>query len=68
MTSKVLQALSELSTTVLFILAGYAAKLQVLNASINISFKIHNHQYFKEYMIEYMSNDSIIPIRQNVSH
>lgn len=68
MTSKVLQALSELNTTVLFIPAGYTAKLQVLDVGINMPFKTYNRRQFEEYMIENMGNDSIIPTRQNVSH
>ena len=68
MTSKVSQTLFELNTTILFILAGYTAKLQVLTVGINIPFKTYNHQLFEEYMIENMGNDSIILTRQNVSH
>ena len=63
MTSKVLQALSELKTTVLFIGAGYAAKLQVLDVSINMPVKTCNYQLFEEYMIENIDNNSIIPTR-----
>ena len=68
MTSKVLQALSKLNTTVLFIPAGYTAKLQVLDIGINIPFKICNRWLFEEYIIENMGNDSIILTRQNASH
>ena len=68
MTSKVLQALSKLNTTTLFIPAGYTAKLQVLDVSINMPFKTCNRWLFEEYMIENMGNDSIILTRQNISH
>ena len=69
MTSIVQTTIVSLNTTIVFIPAGHAAKLQVLDVGINKPFKDYNRREFKDCIIRHVGDeDTPTPHRRDVSN